>query len=65
VGGNGYTTGTKHFICPHCSERICVVLDLSAGDQRYIEDCEVCCNPIEIRVQVEEGAIVSFQARIS
>jgi hypothetical protein len=39
-----------------------MVLDLSAGSQCYIEDCEVCCNPIEISFQVEEGTIVFFQA---
>ncbi len=40
-----------------------MVLDLSAGAQRYVEDCEVCCNPIEISFEVEEGALVSFEAR--
>jgi len=58
-------TRKKVFTCPHCGERISVVLDLSVGYQRYIEDCEVCCNPIEITCQVEEGAIVAFQAGIS
>jgi len=52
------------FTCPHCGERISMLLDLSAGFQSYIEDCEVCCNPIEIRYQAEEGALVSFQAGI-
>lgn len=50
--------------CPHCGERISMMLDLSAGFQRYIEDCEVCCNSVEIRYQVEDGALVSFQAGI-
>ena len=40
-----------------------MLLDLSAGSQSYIEDCEVCCNPIEIGYQVEEGRVVSFEAR--
>jgi len=52
------------FICPHCGERISMLLDLSGGFQRYIEDCEVCCNPVEIRYQAEDGVIVSFEARI-
>lgn len=56
------TTRGQVFTCPHCGERISMVLDLSAGHQRYIEDCEVCCNPIEISYQAEEGCIVSFQA---
>lgn len=40
-----------------------MLLDLSAGCQRYIEDCEVCCNPIEVSFAAEEGVIVSFEAR--
>jgi transcription elongation factor Elf1 len=52
------------FTCPHCGQRISMLLDLSAGCQRYIEDCEVCCSPIEISYQAEEGALVSFQAGI-
>ena len=39
-----------------------MVLDLSAGGQSYIEDCEVCCRPIEIRYAVEEDELVSFGA---
>jgi len=53
---------TRHFSCPRCGERISVVLDLSAGNQCYIEDCEVCCRPIEIRCRVEEGLLVFFEA---
>jgi hypothetical protein len=57
-------TRRQVFSCPHCGERISMLLDLSAGSQRYIEDCEVCCSPIEISYQAEEGRIVSFEARI-
>ena len=53
------------FTCPHCGERISMLLDLSASSQRYIEDCEVCCNPIEIRYQVEDGMVISFEAKVS
>ena len=31
--------------CPHCGETITLLLDLSDGDQRYTEDCSVCCAP--------------------
>lgn len=65
MSGDGFTTMTKLFNCPHCGERISVVLDLSAGSQRYIEDCVVCCNPIEISYQAEDGAIVFFEAGMS
>jgi transcription elongation factor Elf1 len=36
--------------CPYCGERFETTLDLSAGDQEYIEDCQVCCQPIVFRV---------------
>jgi sarcosine oxidase delta subunit len=39
--------------CPYCGERIEILLDASAGDQRYIEDCQVCCRPISIDVWVD------------
>lgn len=40
-----------------------MVLDLSAGRQTYIEDCEVCCQPIEISFSVENDDLASFNAR--
>jgi transcription elongation factor Elf1 len=61
MAGQSLSIRTKHFDCPHCGARISVVLDLSAGCQRYIEDCEVCCNPLEISFCAEEGEITSFE----
>jgi endogenous inhibitor of DNA gyrase (YacG/DUF329 family) len=37
---------TQDYQCPYCGEPVEAVLDLSAGDQQYIEDCPVCCRPI-------------------
>jgi Cysteine-rich CPXCG len=53
--------------CPYCGETFETALDLSAGSTSYIEDCEVCCRPIEFALEVavdEEGAatLVSVQA---
>lgn len=39
-----------------------MVIELYSGNQKYIEDCEVCCRPIEINYQVEEGEMTSFGA---
>ncbi|MBM7123879.1 CPXCG motif-containing cysteine-rich protein [Dyella flava] len=44
---------TRHIQCPYCGERIDIVVDASAGDQRYIEDCQVCCRPISIEVWID------------
>jgi hypothetical protein len=41
------------YICPTCGEQIVVPLDASGGtDQRYVEDCPVCCNPNVIHVEL-------------
>ena len=40
-----------------------MVLDLSISLHTYIEDCEVCCNPIEISYTVEDDTLVSFSAK--
>ena len=41
-----------------------MVLDLSVRGQTYIEDCEVCCRPIEIQYTVEEDSLAAFEARM-
>ena len=51
------------FACPYCWERISMVLDSSVRGQVYVEDCEVCCHPIEVRYTVEDGAVIDFEAR--
>ena len=38
--------------CPYCGESFATTVDLSAGSQRYIEDCAVCCRPIEVTLRV-------------
>ncbi len=39
-----------------------MLLDLSMGAQKYVEDCEVCCNPIEVRFDVNEEGLTTFDA---
>jgi hypothetical protein len=54
---------TEHFFaCPYCWQQISMLLDVSAGGQNYVEDCEVCCNPIQISYQVEDGNVTDFTA---
>jgi hypothetical protein len=36
----------KNIGCPYCGETIRVLIDSSEMDQQYIEDCQVCCRPI-------------------
>jgi len=41
-----------------------MVLELSVRSQTYVEDCEVCCNPIEIRYTVEDETLADFSAKV-
>ena len=53
----------EHFFqCPYCWETISMILDESVPHQSYIEDCEVCCNPIEVSPVFEDAELVSFDA---
>lgn len=40
--------------CPYCGERFEALVDASAGATDYIEDCPVCCRPIELRLQLDD-----------
>lgn len=41
----------EHFFqCPYCWETISMLLESFEEDQSYIEDCEVCCRPIQLNV---------------
>jgi hypothetical protein len=48
--------------CPYCGESIEILVDESAGDQRYVEDCQVCCRPISIAVSVDEDGVLRVDA---
>ncbi len=53
----------EHFFqCPYCWEEISMLLDTSVAKQTYVEDCEVCCNPMEITVAFQERNLIVFEA---
>jgi len=53
----------RFFKCPYCGERISMVLDSSVPEQIYVEDCEVCCRPIEVSYAVANDKLVRFEAK--
>jgi len=55
---NGYQIG-----CPYCGEEIEILIDGSAGDQDYIEDCQVCCKPINLSIRIDSDGDTSVSAR--
>jgi len=54
----------EHFFqCPYCWEEISMLLDNTIHNQVYIEDCEVCCNPIEVNPRFENAELISLEVR--
>jgi len=47
--------------CPYCGEAIEVLIDSADLDQRYVEDCQVCCKPMVLWVSesMGDGLVVS------
>ena len=44
--------------CPYCGEDFDTQHDASGGSARYVEDCQVCCQPIEFVLEVDhDGAL--------
>jgi Cysteine-rich CPXCG len=40
--------------CPYCGEGFETSADASAGPCKYVEDCQVCCQPIEMELRVDD-----------
>jgi hypothetical protein len=49
--------------CPYCGEDFGSSVDLSSGSCSYVEDCQVCCQPIDIAIEVSEGVLEGMHAR--
>lgn len=48
--------------CPYCGENVELVVDPSAGSASYVEDCPVCCRPMQVTIEVD-GEAVSIRVR--
>jgi hypothetical protein len=68
-GHGGSDEGPVQFTtiqCPYCGEPFDTTVDTSGGSSSYIEDCQVCCRPIEIGIEVSaQGTLESVSAQRS
>ena len=49
-----------HFLCPYCFEFGLKLIDFTLKSQNFIEDCEVCCNPIDFQISIENNEVIFF-----
>jgi hypothetical protein len=65
-GASQSGSGPTEFVtvaCPYCGEPFGTQVDLSAGSCAYIEDCQVCCQPIELTLSIDDsGALQQVRA---
>jgi hypothetical protein len=60
-GESGGQTPFATVQCPYCGEPFETMVDTSAGSTSYIEDCQVCCRPIEMHLSVNlDGAMTAL-----
>lgn len=64
--GADESAGLAEFVtvqCPYCGEAFETAVDLSAGSFQHVDDCHVCCQPIDLVGEVDEGGrLVEFTA---
>ncbi|MFZ9920629.1 MAG: CPXCG motif-containing cysteine-rich protein [Terrimicrobiaceae bacterium] len=49
--------------CPYCGEVFGILVDTGFGTLEMIEDCSVCCHPIQLTIRFEGGEMVTLDAR--
>ena len=53
----------KESYCPYCGESISLLIDNSIENQEYVEDCQVCCSPILISVEIDHDGNIFINTR--
>ena len=54
----------QEFNCPYCATVNEVRVDTTGGNsQFFVTDCETCCRPIAIEVQIESDGYINFIAK--
>ncbi|NJO94036.1 MAG: CPXCG motif-containing cysteine-rich protein [Hydrococcus sp. RM1_1_31] len=49
---------TAEYFCAFCGESNATFVDLSAGmHQSYVEDCQVCCRPNVLYINVDDDTL--------
>lgn len=61
VSADGGAPGGMQFHlieCPYCGESFETPVDTSSGSARYVEDCQICCQPIEFTLEINHAGVL-------
>jgi hypothetical protein len=62
--GDGVADLTADVVCPYCGEALELGVDPGGGPlQEYVEDCEVCCRPMQVTVRWDDSGAAHAYAR--
>ena len=53
----------QNIYCPYCGEPLTLLIDDSESGAEYIEDCQVCCQPMVVSVWTDEDGEPIASAR--
>ena len=56
-----YALESVNIQCPYCWETFEAIADCSVESQEYVEDCEVCCRPIVMKVEVNNEGLPEIE----
>ena len=45
---------SETILCPYCGEQLEIAVDWSVRRQEYVEDCQVCCQPMVLHVLIDD-----------
>lgn len=63
--GDGTADTTAMVSCPYCGEELEVALDPGGTPlQQYVEDCQVCCQPMLLTVRWDDDGAAHVEARM-
>ncbi len=51
----------KTIQCPYCWELFEITIDCSVSFQEYVEDCEICCQPISVKTTVSSTGVIDTE----
>lgn len=51
----------RRISCPFCAERMSILIDVSAGGQSYVEDCQICCQPMQIAFDADDSGLLNLR----
>ncbi|CAM3752896.1 CPXCG motif-containing cysteine-rich protein [Parendozoicomonas haliclonae] len=54
---------TQVIACPNCGENIQILVNAEDEGDTYIEDCQVCCSPINITVTLDDDENIHVLVR--